>query len=171
MHLATNPHAERAVLALVFQSGDGDKLRQLDEHDLADPFHNFLLSELNALVASGAPLGDATACATWFTSPSAKERAQTIGEDNLAYLAADVFGQDVIAAHWDYYVRLLRVGRLQRTLQSLSIAFQVKVERGESEAALAWLTDQVEQISEQYENACCSSSQLTDVELAGKQIQ
>jgi replicative DNA helicase len=158
MQLATNPHAERAALALVFQLGDCEKLWILDDSDFADPANKFLLSELNALVASGAPLSDATACATWFSSPAAKERAKSIREDNLPHLAADTFGQEVIAAHWDYYLGLLRAERLRRTLQTLTFKLQEKVERAEPDATLVWLAEQVERIRKTSDSVCAPSS-------------
>lgn len=153
MTLSKNEYAERAALALVFQSSDDNKLWQLDEADFGDPINRYLFRELNALVASGAPLGDATACATWFTSPAAKERAKELGEHNLPLLAADAFGEKAIAANWDYYLGLIRGERLRRALQGLDSKLNEKLADGESETALTWLCNQVEALQDEYQQA------------------
>ena len=154
MQLAMNVHAERAVLALVFQTSDTNMLWELEELDFGDPANKFLLAELKAMVADGTPLGDPTACTTWFTSPAAKERARSqLGEENLPYLAASVFATEVLTAHCEYYRRLLREERLRRSLQLLCTKLQEKLTSQEPSDVLSWLFETVTSIMDGYLSA------------------
>jgi len=141
---------ERAVLALVFQASDENMLWSLEDADFANPSHKFLFSELNGMVASGAPLGDPVACANWFCSEGAKKRATGIKEGNLPELSYEIFKTEVIKANQDYYMKLLRRNRLSRALKMLARMLNHKLTKAVEEPndILSWLSGQVETINE-----------------------